>query len=71
MGASGEALASGQERNILIVNGRVPETCYVAFALQGGQGGTPLANDLCNRCSELLIWDAEAALRGFQMKPLA
>lgn len=64
------AMKSGQERNILIVNGRVPEPCDVAFALQGVKGYSP-ANDLCNRCSELLIWDAEAALRGFQMKPLA
>lgn len=64
------AMASRQERNNFRVTGN-PENSALLVLPEKGSRGYPLANDLCNRCSELLIWDAEAALRGFQMKPLA
>ncbi len=48
------AMASRQERNIPIVTGNISELCDVAFACEGVKGN-PLANNLCNKCSELRI----------------
>ena len=65
------AMASGQERNILIVNGRVPETCDVAFALQGGQGVFPLRTTYAIGVVSYSYGMQKRLCEGFRWKPLA
>ena len=60
------AMASRQERNIPIVSGKVANLCDVAFACEGVKGN-PLANNLCNKCSELRIPGCRSCFAWFRM----